>query len=441
MLTRQRLIVIGAAFAVVAAAALATYLWSRPTTLTFVVGPTGSEPMKVATALSQALARERSSVRLRLVIADNPADAGVAIERQRADLAILRADVALPESVQAVAIWQRNPIILAAPAGEGIERWTDLPGKTVGVLGRGLGINTKLIETILREHGIQPQSVRIVEVLPWEVADQIRTQRINAVVTVGPPTARPIAEAIGGVVREARDGKISLVPVREADAMAERVAYLESADIVAGAFGSNPPRPMETYPTLAVSHFLVANRNISDNVIAELTQQLFSQRPQIGLQNPAALRIEPPETDRSASVAVHPGALAYLTGQQKTFLESYGELIYISIFLVSLFGSGLAGMAGVMGWGKRPAAPSLLPDIITLLRHVRAADDTDILDEVAARADDILIAMVDRENGADVNESQFTAVTLALEHLRAAIADRRRALAMEADYESEAPTD
>lgn len=439
-MSRQRLMALGGLLAVVGLAALATLWLTRPTTLTLAVGPAGSEMAKVASALAQAMAREKSSVRLRVVINDSPADSMRKLEQGEVDLSIIRADARLPQEAMAVAIWQRNPLVLVAPADEGIARWTDLADKTIGVLGRGLGFNTRLVDTMLREHGVDPRSVRTVELLPWEVAEGFKQHRIDAVLAVGPVTARPIVDSIASVVREAKDGNVVFVAAREAEAIGERVPYLESFDVVAGSFGSNPPRPSEAIPTLSVSHFLVARRSIADGVIGELTQQIFALRPQIASQNPAALRIEPPETDRTSSVSVHPGASAYLTGSQKGVLEQYSEIIYIGIFLASILGSGAAAMAGMFGWGRKPAPRSVLPDIIQLLRWARAAEDSHVLDEVARRADDIFIEMIESHRGASMDDAQFTSVTLALEHLRAAISDRRRALAM-MEEEDEAPID
>ncbi len=85
------------------------------------------------------------------------------------------------------------------------------------------------------------------------------------------------------------------------------------------------------------------------------------------MENPAALRIEAPETDKSSVVPVHPGTLDYLTGSQKTFLELYSDYIYLSIFILSLGGSALAGIAGYMGINFRPRSPPELQEMVHLV--------------------------------------------------------------------------
>ncbi|WP_170181873.1 TAXI family TRAP transporter solute-binding subunit [Phreatobacter stygius] len=436
-MTRTRLVIFGVLSAIVGCAALATFWVNRPTTLTFAIGPAGSEAAKLVDALRLSLLRERLSVRLKLITSDSPSDSAAKIDRGDADLAVVRADIAFPPSALAVAIWQRNPVVLAAPASSGIERWTDLPGKAVGVVGRGTGFNVRLVETILREHGIQPSSVRLLDIQPWEAGDAFKKLKIQALVTIGPASAKPVADAMAGLIREAPEGRITLVPIREAEAMADRVFFLESIDVVAGSFGSNPPRPPESFPTLGVVHYLVARRTLADTVVSEFTQQLFTLRPALATQHPVAFRIEVPETEKGSSVQVHPGALAYLTGEQKTFLELYSDYLYLAIFALSLGGSAIAALAGYFGMGRREVDPGRLPEVLHLLRDIRATDDPDELDRIAQRADDIFVESIEKSKDPGFDEGRFATLTLALDRLNAALADRRRALAMQSEYDDE----
>lgn len=436
-MSRTRLTLLSVICALVGCAALATFWYNRPTTVTIAVGPSGSEAARLIDAFRLALQRERSSVRLKLVSSDSPSDSAARLEREDVDFAIVRADIAFPPIAMVVAVWQRNPVVLSAPATAGIERWTDLGGKTIGVMGRGVGYNIRLIQTILREHGVQPSTVRMVEVLPWETADIFRKKQIEALVTVGPPSSKPVADAIAGLVRETPDGKVVLVPVREAEAVADRVPYLESIDIVAGSFGSNPPRPAENFPTLGVAHYLVARRGVDDTVVSEFTQQLFTLRPALAAQHPAANRLEVPDTEKGSSVQVHPGALAYLTGEQKTFVEKYSDYLYLAIFGLSLGGSALAAVLGYFGLGRRDKDPGHLPEVLMMLRQARATDDNDVLDGIAHRADDIFVESIEASKRPDFDSSQFATLTLALDRLNASIADRRRTIAMMEDEEEE----
>lgn len=427
---RSRFFIVGVVLAVVGVIALGTFWYNRPTQLTFVIGPPGTEPVKLADALRVGLARERSSVRLRIVPIDNPTDGAARLTAGEAQLAVVRADLAMPSSATVVAVWQRNPVVLVATAASEIERWTDLSGKTLGVLGRRIGVNNRLVETILHEHGVQPSSVRIVELDPWDVSDTVKRGLIHAMVTVGPVSARPIAEAIAAFFREAPEGQAKLIPVREAEAIGNRVAFLETINIPAGSFGLNPPRPSEALPTLGVATYLVALRSVPDAAIGELTEQIFALRPNLVAQHPIAQRLEVPDTEKGAAVPVHPGALAYLTGEQKSFLDRYSDLLYLSIFGVSLLGSMLAGAASYFGFGRREEDTERLGDVLDLLRQARAARGAEELDAIARRSDDIFVEAIGTSARGAIDQSRFDRLNLALDHLSAVIADRRRSLAL-----------
>ncbi len=137
-----------------------------------------------------------------------------------------------------------------------------------------------------------------------------------------------------------------------------------------------------------------------------------------------------PDTEKGSSVQVHPGALAYLTGEQKTFVEKYSDYLYLTIFALSLGGSALAAVAGYFGFGRREKDPGYLPEVLLLLRNARATDDPDVLDAIAQRADDIFVASIEASKSPNFDSAQFATLTLALDRLNASIADRRRAIAM-----------
>jgi hypothetical protein len=203
-------------------------------------------------------------------------------------------------------------------------------------------------------------------------------------------------------------------------------------EVVAGSFGSNPPRPAENFPTLGVIHYLVARRGVADSVTSEFTQQLFTLRPALAAQHPAANRLEVPDTEKGSSVQVHPGALAYLTGEQK-----YSDYLYLAIFGLSLGGSAIAAVAGYFGFGRREKPPGYLPEVLHLLRDARATDDPEVLDVIALRADDIFVESIEASKRPDFDSSQFATLMLALDRLNGSIADRRRAIALIYDYDEE----
>ena len=65
----------------------------------------------------------------------------------------------------------------------------------------------------------------------------------------------------------------------------------------------------------------------------------------VAAASPLANRMEEPSTEKSAAFPVHPGAAAYLDGDEESFLDKYSDLIYIGAMLMSVLASAAAALA------------------------------------------------------------------------------------------------
>src|SRR4029450_5828156 len=90
----------------------------------------------------------------------------------------------------------------------------------------------------------------------------------------------------------------------------------------AGAFGGSPAKPEDEVKTIGFSHHIVARKGLSESTIAAFTRQLFAIRQQLMSEFPLAAKIETPDTDKDAVIPVHPGAAAFVDGEEKTFTDS-----------------------------------------------------------------------------------------------------------------------
>ena len=77
-----------------------------------------------------------------------------------------------------------------------------------------------------------------------------------------------------------------------------------------------------------VSHYIVAASSVSDATIGELARLLLSSRQTLSSELIGFAKIEKPNTDKDANVAVHPGAKAYFDDEQKTFFDRYGDHLF-----------------------------------------------------------------------------------------------------------------
>jgi TRAP transporter TAXI family solute receptor len=414
-----------AGFLAFAAVVASTYLLTRPMPLRIAVGPAGGADARLVAAIAAQLGRDRDAIRLRVIQKSGPAEAARALDAGEAGLAVVRRDLAMPANGQAVAILRRNVVAVLALANAGIEKVSDLAGHSIGVVGSA-GQDQKILGAILAQYEIPLERVRIVPVELNEIADAVRDRKFEALLVAGTATGRSMSGAVAAMTSDGQPPKF--VPISESEALAQRLPVYESTEIVAGAFGGVPPRPATNIETIGYSHYIVARSSLEENTVGEFTRLLFGMRQSLAPEFPNVGRIEAPSTDKDAEVAVHPGAAAYVDGTQKNFFERYSDVFYIGVMLLSIAGSALAGFAGYTHGGNRAYQKSLLAQLLEMVKAAHRAENDQTLDELEAKADEILGATLERAAENRISQTGLAAFTLAIEQARQAIAERRAIL-------------
>lgn len=452
---------VAAAIAVVTGIGAATYYYNRPITVRVAVGPANSEDFRVMQSISrvfdpQAAGRDRSSIRLRIVPTEGSVQSAVAMEAGQADLAVIRGDQRLPKDAQAVAtvrknvvaIWVPTPAEVKAEVGDAargakgkkavapkavkgekvgrIEKIEDLAGHKVGVIGRSQS-NVNLLRIILQQYGVAADRVEVVQFAPSEVNEAVRSNKADAFIAVGPVNSQITTDAIAATVRDG--GVPRFLPIDLADAIESRNPVYDATEIAAGAFGTAPARPEETVKTISFSHHVVARKSLSDSTVTAFTRQLFTMRQALIAENPGTARIEVPDTDKDAAIPVHPGAEAYVDGEEKTFMDRYSDLIWWGILSASLIGSAGAWAASYLKKDERINNTSLRERLLEMLSQARKAASHDELDDMQAEADEILRDTLDCYEHGAIEAGTLTAFQIALEQFHNAVADRRLFLA------------
>ena len=445
MLRHTWLVAIGGILALVGLTAAALYFASQPTILKVAVGPPNSEDLRVIQTIAQHFARERTAIRLRPIIKDGAAQSAAALDSGEADLAVVRRDVAMPQAGRAVAILRKNLVMFVAPAPAAaaskakrgkkaaakeeetkkIEKIEDLAGRRLAVVGRSPA-NISLLKVILTQYGIPPEKVEVVQIDTADVGTKIRESRTDAIMLVGPVGSRITAEAVAAAMRDKEAP--TFIPVDAAEAIAQRVAVYESAEIAAGAFGGAPQKPPEAVETIGFSHYIVARRSLDESTAGEFTRLLLGARQSLSAELPAIGKIEPPDTEKGAAVAVHPGAAAFIDGEQKSFFERYNDWIYYGLMLLSFVGSAMAWLMNYSKVDDHAKKLTLLDRLLEVMQEARQASSLDTLEQLQTEADAILQATIRQVENQNLDQTVLQAFSLTLEQTRGAIAERRASL-------------
>src|SRR5262249_54499320 len=160
------------------------YAATRPTMLTIAVGPAASDDSKLIQALARHLGNDKgATIRLHVETTEGAADSAKALDDKKAELAVVRRDIAMPKSGLAVAVLRKSVAGLMVPAAgspargaktakaakaaktaaktDKITKIEDIAGRRVGVIGRS-NANVDLLNAILRQYEVAPEKITIV---------------------------------------------------------------------------------------------------------------------------------------------------------------------------------------------------------------------------------------------------------------------------------------
>ena len=107
--------------------------------------------------------------------------------------------------------------------------------------------------------------------------------------------------------------------------------------------------------------------------IATLAKLIYSSRLALAAAMPGEIKIAAPATDKDADVIVHPGALAYLNDDQKSFFDKYGDDIFYGLLIFPIFGSAIAGRRRLFPQEQPHAAAAAAAAALDLVRKAHAA--------------------------------------------------------------------
>jgi TRAP transporter TAXI family solute receptor len=425
-------IVLAGILAVIGVSAAGYYYAMRPIILRIAVGTANGDDLKVVQALTQAFAQGHSQIRLRPIQTEGATKSAQTIADGKAELAIVRGDLNVPKDVQAVATLRKNVAVLWVPAAKGskagakITKISQLAGRRIGIVGR-TPANIDLLKVILQQYAVDPAKVQVVQFPANEAAEAIRGQKADAYLTAGPLNSKITADAIAASIR---DGQApAFLAIDSAETIAQNHPMYEASEIPAGAFGGSPDRPEEEVKTIRFSHHIVARKDLSETTVAAFTRQLFAIRQTVMTELPSAAKIETPDTEKTAFIPVHPGAAAFVDGEEKTFLDSYSDIIWWSLMGLSAMGSIGAWFAGHLKKEGRSNNSTLRERLLEMIAAARRSDSTEELDRMQAEADEILRETLQRFEQGAIEEGALTSFNIAIEQFHRAVADRKALLA------------
>jgi TRAP-type uncharacterized transport system substrate-binding protein len=407
------------------ASLLAYRYYTRPVTLTVAVGSIDGEAAKAMSAMASRLVSTNAPVRLTVIDSGTTVEAAKAFSAGNVDLAVVRGDVGDLSQAQAVVIVSHVVALIVAPPGSSIDSMNKLKGRRVGVIGGDA--NTKLVDVLSKEYGLDRAKV-FKDIALSDARRAIQSKEVSALLIVI-PLAEKYLSLLRGFVQQGPKALPILIPVESAGAIAEAERAYESFDVPKGTLRGAPPVPDDDLTTLRASLYLVASKKLGSDLIASLTQTIMSVRRDLLGEQPIFAQITAPSTDADAYLPLHPGAAAFYNGTQQSFMDEYGNWIYLTPMVLGGIATVLAAAWKFLGIGNRAASEGPLDSLYALARRIRNVGTEAELLDIEEEIDNILKAQRAKSASGDETAVDDATLNVAAHRLESLIHDRRAMLA------------
>jgi TRAP-type uncharacterized transport system substrate-binding protein len=406
------------------ASLLAYRYYMRPTTLSVAVGSIDGEAAQAMSAIASRLVSTNAAVRLKVIDTGTVLGAANAFSAGKADLAVVRGDVGDLSQAQAVVVVSRVVVLIVTPPGSTIDSMDKLKSRRVGVVSGDA--NKKIVDVLSKEYGFDREKVFKDIALP-DVRRAIEAKEVNALLIVI-PLAEKYLSLLRGFFQQSAKSSPVLIEIDSAGAIAEAERAFESFDVPKGTLRGTPPNPEDDLTTLRASLYLVANKKLGSDLITTLTQTIMQVRRELLAEQPIFAQITTPSTDADAYLPLHPGAAAFYNGTQQSFMDEYGNWIYLTPMILGGAATMLAAAWKFLGLGN-PKSEGPLDSLYALGRRIRKSGTEAELSDIEEEIDGILRAQRAKSASGDESAVDDATLNVAAHRLESLIHDRRTVLA------------
>ena len=399
---------------------------TRPARFAVAVGNHGSNEQVLIDAFAAALRDIKSSITIEPVFYGDMAQAAEAFQQGRVPFAVVRPDLVLPNNGLTVAILREEALIIASPASRKIADVAGLKGKRLALVDMNAGDQSLLLR-VLSSYDLTDKEIRFSKMTAAQTP--ALAKQVDAIAFVAAPVSSEAGQLIRNYARAA-GGEINIIPIDEAEALSLRFPVFTEMKIPAGAFGGRPKKPAEELTTIGVSYRLMASTRTDRGPVSEVTANLFRLRSRISAATATINLLKPPDTESATSAAlpVHPGAVDYLNREQLTFMDRWGDWLWLGLFAGGALTSVFAWISQLFARKKREAVDEVLERLSSLLARARKSETQEELADLTLQLDDVVRQAIRFTRRGLTNMSVMSALMMAIDSTRSAIGDRGRSI-------------
>jgi hypothetical protein len=339
---------------------------------------------------------------------------------------VVRGDVGDLSQARAVVVVSHMVVLIVAPPGSTIDGIDKLKGRRVGVISGDA--NAKIVDVLSRDFGLDRAKVFKDIALP-DARRAIQSKEVSALLVVIPLAGKYLSLVRDFFQQGSSKALPVLIAIDSAGAIAQAERAYESFDVPKGTLRGSPPVPDDDLTTLRASLYLVAHKKLSTDLITSLTLTIMKVRRELLAEQPIFAQITAPSTDQDAYLPLHPGAAAVYNSTQQSFMDEYGNWIYLTPMALGGMATVFAAAWKFLGLGQPTTGQGPLDSLYALGRRIRKAATEAELSDIEEEIDDILNAQRAKSASGDENAVDDATLNVAAHRLEGLIHDRRSVLA------------
>ncbi len=299
----------------------------QPTGLTIGMVEGRRAETEVIMALQRNTSRRDPNLRVATRSYPDVAALKAAFERGEIEAASFDTAEAIPAGGRTVAVLGRRQLLMLGSS----DRAAEIEGGRARIALVAGSPETLRAGELLLGLVIGPDLARQAERLDLaEALRRLQARRLDVVAFTASEATRRLREALRGY-RGDPASSWTLLPVSDAERLAARNPEAETSTVAAGDLRAEPALPEDEVTVLSATTRLFVRDDLSDTAVAALARAVITERGSLARVAPAAARIEAPSTDRAAPLPTHPEVIAYLEGNEHSFFDRYGDLLYLGL--------------------------------------------------------------------------------------------------------------
>ncbi len=401
-------------------------------TLIFVVGEPNGVEARFAAKLAAVLKNTSSRLHLKIVPTADGARALAQFDHRQADLAILRTDAKVPPRARALAILERDILLLISPANKKIKSVAELKKKKIAVLAEGDN-TAAFVRNMLEISDSSDAAARVQMAPPNSTLDKLfSTGGFGAVVAIA-HTSTIMKDK--RYEQYAKRGGFTLNAIDESKALARRNPGISQETLATGMLSSAPEIPDDDLDTIGLQWLLVAQSRMSTTTVGDLARAIYENKAALTLDDSFASRIEPADTDKDAFIVAHQGAAEYINDDTKSFMDRYSDLMYLGAAALSVIGSIFAAIYTNLTRVAPEKAGELATAILVIGEKIEHAHSLDALEALQDELEAILRGAVIGLRDGTISTDGLDTFKLGYEFVRDEIGMRRDHLKRHAGHD------